>query len=93
MINGTGKVKNYDRLGKLEYDGEYLNGKNHWKAKEYYSGKLRFEGEYLNGEKNGFVKEYYDGILIFEGEYLNGKKSGIGKEYDYNGKLKYVENI
>ena len=43
--------------GKLEYEGEYLNGKRHGKGKLYnYDGKLEYEGEYLNGEKNGIGK-------------------------------------
>ena len=34
--------------GKVEFEGEYLNGKRHGKGKEYYdNGKLKFEGEYL----------------------------------------------
>ena len=54
LINGNGKVKEYD-IGRLKFDGEYLNGKRNGKGKEYnLSGKLIFEGEYLNGER----KEY-----------------------------------
>ena len=85
LKNGTGKVKEYNKYEFLVYDGEYLNGKKHGKAKEYDNGILIFEGEYLNGEKNGFVKEYdsLNGELEFEGEYLNGKKNGLGKEYNY----------
>ena len=80
LKNGTGKVKEYD-YGRLEFEGEYLNGKRNGKGKEYdnYS-KLKFEGEYLNGKRNGKGKEYdYNGKLVFEGEYLDGKK--------WNGKL------
>ena len=89
LINGNGKVKEYDIDGKLEFEGEYLKGKKNGKGKEYYFGKLLFEGEYLNGKKNGKGKEYYFGEFLFEGEYLNGKKNGKGKEYDRNGKLRF----
>ena len=39
--------------GKLEFEGEYLNGERNGKGKEYYNGKLEFEGKYLNGKRNG----------------------------------------
>ena len=76
-MNGTGKVKEYNRFfDKLEFEGEYLNGKRNGKGKEYiFDGKLLFEGEYLNGKRHGKGKEYdFDGKLLFEGDYLNGKK-------------------
>ena len=88
LINGNGKIKEYNYDGELEFEGEYLNGKRNGKGKEYNdNGELEFEGEYLNGEKNGKGKEYSNGELIFEGEYLNGTRHGKGKEYDYDGKL------
>ena len=53
LVNGNGSIKEYDRNGKLEYEGEYLNGKRNGKGKEYDSnGELIFEGEYLNGKRN-----------------------------------------
>jgi len=47
------ETKEYYDNGKLEFDGEYLNGKKHGKGKEYdyYYGKLKFDGEYENGKK------------------------------------------
>ena len=75
LINGKGKVKEYDDNGKLEFEGEYLNGKRNGRGKEYEYGELIFEGEYLNGKRwNGKSKEYEYDELIFEGEYLNGKR-------------------
>ena len=58
LINGTGKVKEYDAYGRLIFEGEYLNGKRNGKGKKYYDGNLKFEGEYVNGERNGNGKEY-----------------------------------
>ena len=53
-------------FGKLEFEGEYLNGKRNGKIKEDYdTGELSFEGEYLDGKRNGKVKEFYDIILHF----------------------------
>ena len=77
--NGKGKEYNgYD--DRLEFKGEYLNGKRNGKGKEYYyGGTLYFEGEYLNGNRNGKGKEHdYKNELKFVGEYL----------YDYRLKFK-----
>ena len=73
--NRNGKEYNgYDdyEKGKLQFEGEYLNGKKHEKIKEYFNnGDILFEGEYLNGKKHGKGKEYHlGGKLRFEGEYL-----------------------
>ena len=75
LINGNGKIKEYNEYGELEFEGEYLNGKRNGKGKEYHiNGKLKFEGEYLDGKKNGTEKEYdYDGKLIFIKEYSNNE--------------------
>ena len=75
-------MKEYHYNGKLEFEGEYLNGKRNGKGKEYYmNSKLKFEGEYLNGDRlTGKIYDlktnnYYDldGGIKFEGEYLNDK--------------------
>ena len=47
------KGKEYDKYGKLIFDGEFLNGKRNGKGKEYKYGILEYDGEYLNGERNG----------------------------------------
>ena len=45
-------VNEYDRDGKLCFEGEYLNGLRNGKGKEYdKNGILEFEGEYINGKK------------------------------------------
>ena len=98
LKNGTGKVKEYNWLGKLDFEGEYLNGLRNGKGKEYDLERLIFEGEYLNGKRNGKGKEYDLGKLIFEGEFLNNKRNGKGKDYGcFNGKLlfegEYFNNI
>ena len=73
--DGKGLIKEYSYEAKLEYEGEYLNGKRNGKGKEYNDGRLKFEGEYYKGERGGKGKEYNNrGKLIFEGEYFYGKK-------------------
>ena len=57
-----GKGKEYNRYGKLEFQGQYLKGQR-WngKIREYNrKGDLEFEGEYKNRKKNEIGKEYYD---------------------------------
>ena len=89
LINGNGKVKEYNINGTLSFEGEYLNGKKNGKVKEYNTnGNLIFKGRYKNGKKNGIGKDYQlNGKLRFVGEYSNGKRNGIGYEYDNNGNL------
>ena len=76
LINGNGKVEEYNYRGILIFKGEYLNGKRNGKGIEFNNlGKIQFEGEYLNGERNGKGKEYNEfGQIEFEGDYLNGKR-------------------
>ena len=83
--------KEYDRRGRLLFEGEYLNGKYNGKGKEYnfIDGKLEYEGEFLNGKWNGKGKKYYKGKLEYEGEYINNIRNGKGKEYDYKGILRF----
>ena len=76
LKNGQGIVKEYNHLGHLIYEGEYLNGLKNGKGKEYNHKVLCFEGEYLNGEKwNG--KIYYDNSYS---ELRGGK--GFIKEFN-----------
>ena len=78
--NGERNGKEYNLLGKLIYEGEYLNGKR-WNGneKEYDEyGKLIFEGEYLNGKRwNG--KRYNNNQVIYE---LKEGKGYIKEYYD-----------
>ena len=79
--------------GKLEFEGDYLNGERNGKGKEYENnGILKYEGDYLNGYRNGKGKEYYDnGKLEFEGEYSKGKRWN-GKKYNLNGNIEFTIN-
>ena len=82
--NGKGKEFNY--LGKLKFEGEYLNGKK-WKGKGYGP-----DGNIIYVLKNGkgYVKEYDNYKLLFKGNYLNGERNGKGKEYDNYGNLIFI---
>ena len=73
LINGNGKVKEYDENGDLIFEGEYLNGKRNGKGKEYYLGVLSFEGEYYKGKKHGKGKEYFQ-FEVKEVNFYKGKR-------------------
>ena len=50
--NGKRYFKEFDKYGKLIFEGEYLNGERNGKGKEYnYEGFIIYEGEYLNGKR------------------------------------------
>ena len=88
-LNGerNGKGKEYDEIGNLIYEGEYLKKKKKGKGKEYdYYGNIIFEGEYLNRKK--YKTKQGDKIInIEEGPNLN--KEIIKKYYHYKGSLIY----
>ena len=49
---GYGYLKEFDKYGKLIFEGEYLNGERNGYGKEYnYEGFIIYEGEYLNGKR------------------------------------------
>ena len=76
----NGKGREYIN-GRLEFEGEFLNGKKfNGKGFDEY-GNIIYE---LNNG-NGYAREYCQDKLIFEGEYLNGKRNGEGTEYDRYG--------
>ena len=99
IINGNGKVKEYDRQYPelITFDGEFINFKKKGICKEYYTtfdGKhhLIFEGEFYDEQKNGKGKEYNEkGELLFEGEYKNGLRwKGKMQYYNSKGEIVFV---
>ena len=56
------KGKEYNEIGNVKYDGEFLNGEYNGFGREYnYKGNLIYEGGYLNGRKNGKGKSFQNG--------------------------------
>ena len=86
LINGNGKIIEFNEEGEIIFEGEYANSKKNGKGKEYnLVTHSYFEGEYANGKKNGIGKEFTSyGMLMFEAEYLNGEMiRKIKKYHDY----------
>ena len=77
-IEKNGLGKEYYKNGKIQFEGEYYNGKR-WNGKGYnFEGKEEYELKYGKGK----IKEYnYNGQLLYEGDYVDGKRCGQGKEY------------
>ena len=66
--------------GKIEYEGESLNGKRHGKGKFYYPNGDIYEGEYKDDKKNGQGVFTWSNGNKYDGEWkdnviLDGKGS------------------
>ena len=80
----SGYGKQYNRDGKLKFEGKYSYGRRNGYGKAYDgNGNLILEGEFINNHfTNGYLKEYDDiGNVIKEGEYKNGRFNGRIKHY------------
>ena len=88
LKNGKGYLKLYNKYNNLIFEGEFINGIQNGKGKEYYdNGILKYEGEYIHGLRNGKGKRYHtNGKIHYEAEYLFGKVWNI-KEYDINNNI------
>jgi antitoxin component YwqK of YwqJK toxin-antitoxin module len=52
LINGNGKVIEYQGGGIVYFEGEYKNGRKNGKGKLYhFHGKLEYEGEFIEGKE------------------------------------------
>ena len=85
-----GKGKEFNSLGLLIFEGEYLKGRK-WNGIGYKDNYIIYELH--NGKGN--IKEYEieedkHSWLMYEGEFLNGERNGKGKLYDEDfGTLKF----
>jgi hypothetical protein len=89
-VTKDGLVKDYFSNGKLRAEINFVKGKRHGKAKEYYkkNGKLFQEIDYADDIKHGIARKYYeDGKLFQETPYDSGLIHGIQKKYHSNGNL------
>ena len=101
---GYGKEFNHRfNEDKVDFEGEYKNGKRNGKGKEYFNDNIvslfsdndfnentiKYEGNYYDGEREGEGIEYFEnGKIKFKGEFTNGKKkNGVG--YNPKGEVVY----
>eukprot|EP00984_Skeletonema_dohrnii_P022531 scaffold11656_cov85-Skeletonema_dohrnii-CCMP3373.AAC.2 len=69
--------------GKIEYEGDLVNGKPHGRGKWTYSNGAVYEGEWKNGKKHGKGKWTYS-HGTYEGEFRDGLRHGKGKHIYLN---------
>ena len=85
ILNGGGCIENYNKNGRLIFEGNYLNGEKNGKGIEYNNGLKVFEGEYYKGKKwNGIGYDPQENEVY---RITNGK--GLIKEYNDNGALEF----
>ena len=88
VVDLNGFKKEYDRQGRLLFEGEFLNGIRNGKGKEhnYFTQNVIFEGEYLNGMRwNGKGYNGRNNNMVYELK----KGKGHIKEYDVNDDLEF----
>ena len=82
------KGKIYYPNRKIQYEGEYFNGKREGLGKYFYQeSKYYFIGEFANGYLNGkaIIYNSSDDKILYEGDFINGKFEGRGKLFYDNG--------
>ena len=77
-INGEAKIYSTGQSF-LIFEGNFINGLENGRGKEYDGVRINFDGDYLNGKRwNGKGKEFdKKGNLTFDGKYINGIKYNI----------------
>ena len=82
------KGKIYYPNRKIQYEGEYFNGKREGLGKYFdQESKYYFIGEFANGYLNGkaIIYNSSDDKILYEGDFINGKFEGRGKLFYDNG--------
>ena len=78
----NGKGTKYHKNGKIEYEGDFINGKFEGKGKFIYYDDHYFIGQFKSGLRNGQGAKYYpNGNIQAEGNYINNQLEGYGKYY------------
>lgn len=85
-----GKYIKYDKRGLIGVEINYVNGRPHGVAKEYYlpgygfpgDEKLKMVANYINGKKHGIVKQY---VYLTDGEEdLSDGKRFLALQWQYD---------
>ena len=85
LMRRHGQGKELYSNGKIQFEGEYINGRR-WNGQTYTFNGIK-EFDLINGE--GYIREYnIHGIKTYEGDIVNGVKDGFGKEFS-QGKIEY----
>ena len=76
----NGKGIKYHKNGKIEYEGDFINGKFEGNGKFIYYDGCYYIGKFKDGLRNGKGTIYYpNGNIEIEGNFLNNRVDGYGK--------------
>jgi uncharacterized protein len=84
-----GKLYRYFYNGKLESEGDFVDGNENGLLKTYWlNGKIRMQANYQNGIVEGSYKIWNeDGTPFLDWNYKDGYEDGLQKSYNSQGKL------
>jgi len=89
----NGYIIEYDRLKKLQFEGQYKDGKKEDIGFRYYdNGNILYKGYYRNNLEDIFGYMYTSSAILFYIGHINkGQKKGFGiyYAYDQNGRKLY----
>lgn len=90
----NGSYKKYFNNGKIEEEGNFLNGKRHglWTLYQFHFGKW-IERTYSNDTLNGYVYEFSNNDTMRIQYFVNGLEHGISKHYEYGISNGYPKQI
>ncbi|HEY4110186.1 hypothetical protein [Puia sp.] len=90
----SGRVIDYYLNGKVQTEGQLLNGKgNGWVIHYYHNGQKELARPYKDGVIDGTDREFYpDGTLKQEGVFVAGREEGVWKRYFPNGQTDLYSN-
>lgn len=91
VFNGQGMLYFSGKEPKIQYNGEFQNGKEGGAGKQFYpTGELKYEGAFSAGAYSGNGKLFYpSGKIKYEGGFLANAYSGAGKLLGENGSVVY----
>ena len=84
LRNGKGKL--FNKIGKLLYEGDWINDKQEGSGKSFFDNGDYYIGQFKNSKKNGKVKLFKkNGNLLYEGIFREDKLEKIEKFIFENG--------
>ena len=90
FLNGKlhGSLKQYDSIGNLISESNYVHGRLEGKHTEYYAnGNLLYEMYYKDGRKNGVLTHYQKGGQLWEYLYYSNDTIQYAKIFLPNGEI------
>ncbi|MBP7654179.1 hypothetical protein KA977_12210 [Candidatus Dependentiae bacterium] len=95
IIEGTGKLIEWQNNGKINFSADYVNGSLNGKYTIYHeNGLKKYEADNVNGKTHGkCIYWSKKGSKIKEENYVNGFEEGKTIEWDEEGKLIETEDF